>query len=60
MASMMTETLLELIESSVKRMKKVEAEDVSDSFKYGWCLAEGKYIEGLLKHYREVNKNGEV
>ena len=59
MASMMTDTLLELIESSVKRMKKVEAEDVSDSFKYGWCLAEGQYIEGLLKFYKEETKNGQ-
>lgn len=60
---MMENTLIELIESSVKRMKQVEAEDVSDSFKYGWCLSEGQYIERLLDFYKknkEDDKYGNI
>lgn len=56
---MTTELLIELIESSIKRMKAIEAEQVSDSYKLGYCTEEAKYIARILNYYKE-DENGKI
>lgn len=56
---MTTELLTELIESSIKRMKAIEAEKVSDSYKFGYCIEEAKYIAKILNYYKE-DKHGNI